>query len=179
MDRLPKTKCVFPECSFQGIDNQAVFDHQEDCCHRKAPCGVCGQSVAMSSLDNHLEDVHDQKADSLDSEWDLSVDFPKQNWLKGPPNKPTSDVSFYFNKMCLNDKTMMFWVSYNGPKKDNRKYSFIISMKDEGGELVLLSYRYCVPCDISLDVAKQKFLGVVINKEFCSIPVSKVKIEVY
>ena len=95
LDRLPKTKCVFPECSFQGIDHQAVFDHQEDCCHRKAPCGICGQSVAMSSLDNHLKDEHGQKALGGSGVWDLSVDFPKQNWLKGPPNKPTSDVSFY------------------------------------------------------------------------------------
>ena len=67
--------------------------------------------------------------------------------------------------MCLNDHNMMLWVSYNGSRKDNRKYQFSIEVVDEDDQMVLSCTKFCVPCDMSRDVIKDKFLGVVINKD--------------
>ena len=160
LDRLPKKKCVnYPECSFQRIDHEAVLDHQEDCRHRKAPCGICGHSVPMSNLNNHLKDEHGELPYNTQY-WQLLFGSETHKMLQGPPGD-----QFYFNKMCLNDHNMMLWVSYNGSRKDNRKYQFSIEVVDEDDQMVLSCTKFCVPCDMSRDVIKDKFLGVVINKD--------------
>ena len=160
LDRFPKRKCVYyPECSFQRIDYQAVLDHQEDCRHRRAPCGNCGNSVAISSLNIHLKDKHGEREVPNNKYWELGFENEAQKMLQGPPGN-----QFYFNKILFKDN-MMIWVSYNGSRKDKRKYQFSIKMVDEDNQTVLSGTKFCVPCDMSRDVIKDKFLGVVINKD--------------
>jgi len=161
LDRLPTRKCVhYPECSFQRIDHQAVLDHEEDCSHRKAPCGICGHSVAMSNLNNHLKGEHGDLPSKNFKYWELRYTVETQKMLHG-----FLGDQFYFNKMCLNDNNMMLWVSYNGSRKDNRKYQFSIEVVNEDDQMVLSCTKFCVPCDMSRDIIRDKFLGVVINKD--------------
>ena len=61
----------------------------------------------------------------------------------------------------------MWWVSFNGPKKDRRKYQFSIKVLDLGDpkKVVLSGTKFCVPCDVSSAVVKEEYLGVFINRE--------------
>ena len=59
----------------------------------------------------------------------------------------------------------MIWVSFKGSKKDDRNYKFTIEVLDKQGRASLSCTRFCVPCDISREEVKEKFLGVVINKD--------------
>ena len=59
----------------------------------------------------------------------------------------------------------MFWVSYNGPKKDHNKYNYNIEVVDQQGRTALSCTKFCVPCDTSLDEVKEDDLGVTINKK--------------
>jgi len=166
LDRLPKAECVFPECSFKRTDPQLVLDHQEDdCCHRKAPCGICGESVAMSSLNDHLTNMHrEDEAFTLYESWTFDFRSVGQERIHSL-EEPLNSVSFYFNQMLLNRNCTMMWVSYNGPKKDAQKYQFSIDLLNEQEEMVLSGTRFCVPCDTSRDVVKEKYLGIVIHKD--------------
>ena len=74
-------------------------------------------------------------------------------------------VSFYFNLVSFNGSNMMMWVSFKGSKKDDQKYKFTIEVLDKQGRASLSCTRLCVPCDISREEVKEKFLGVVINKD--------------
>ena len=168
LDKLPKTKCIFPECSFKRADNQAVLDHQEECIHREAPCGRCGESVAMSSLNQHLvtHDIHDPVPQGM---WDMYFSWDGQITISPVE---LDGVSFYFNSVHLNDSTLMVWVSYNGPKKDCKKYQFSIELVDwkRAPKTVALSAtKFCVPCDMSRAVVKEKYLGVIIDKDLAKV----------
>ena len=176
LNRLPKPECVFPECSFKRTDHQAVLDHQEDCMHRKAPCGKCGESMAMSSLNNHLEAQHGQHEGRVGTlvPWGalskiLSFGIYVQRRLEvlqEPDNTSLWDVTFYFNSMPVNDTNIMTWLSYNGSRKDAQKYKFTIEVLDEEKEETVLSCtRFCVPCDTSWDDVKEENLGVTVNKK--------------
>ena len=77
-------------------------------------------------------------------------------------------VFFYMNSVHLNDSTMMLWVSYNGPKKDCEKYQFsieVVDWKRAPKAIALSATKFCVPCDMSLAVVKEKYLGVIIGKD--------------
>jgi len=171
LDKLPKTKCSFPECSFKRSDPQAVLDHQEDCSHRKATCGTCNESVAMSILNQHLETRHNCKllrSRKRDWVWGLSFYcvYQKMFLFLGPQNTALSKVSFYTNTALLDDTNAMTWISYNGPKKDREKYQFSIEVLSTGDpkKVVFSCTKFCVPCDISHEEVKEKHLGVIINK---------------
>ena len=180
LDNLPKTKCIFPECSFRRADRQAVVDHQEDCMHRKAPCVCCGESMAMSSLNQHLTTQHGGKIHRMvvGAVWTLPLALKgaliqnlglgtSQTMMLGAINTPMSDVVFYLNGMSLYGNNVMWWVSYNGPKKDRRKYQFSIKVLDLGDpkKVALSVTKYCVPCDVSSAVVKEQYLGFFINRE--------------
>ena len=170
LDKLPGTKCIFPKCSFKRADRQAVLDHQEDCSHRKAPCGFCGQSMAMSSLNQHLTTQHGGKIHRMvvgTWVWIFPlIQVTSQVMIQGAVNTPISDVVFYLNRMPHNNNTM-WWVSYNGSKKDRRKYQFSIEVLDLGDpkNVALSITKYCVPCDVSSAVVKKQDLGALINRE--------------
>ena len=74
-------------------------------------------------------------------------------------------VTFYFNRMSLNNNNDIFWVSYNGPRKDCQKYKFTIEVLDKQGQASILCTKFCIPCDTSRDVVKEEFLGVTANKK--------------
>jgi len=170
LDKLPGTKCVYPECSFKRADPQAALDHKEDCIHRRAPCVICEETVPMSSLNDHLTTQHRRKVlqhkihdEILNSEFNfLGVDI-----MKLPPNTPIAWVTFYLNSAPFDDNNMMFWVSYNGPKKDRKKYQFKMDLwgDEDGNHIAMSCTKYCVPCDVSRSDVKEKHLGVFINRE--------------
>ena len=74
-------------------------------------------------------------------------------------------LMFYLNTAYLNATNMLIWLSYNGPKKDARKYKFTIDMVNGRDEAVLSGTRFCVPCDTPGEVVKEEFLGIVINQK--------------
>jgi len=167
LDKLPKTKCIYPECSFKRADPQAVLDHQEDCSHRKAECGDCGEMWAMSILNQHLETQHDWKLHSWSANWKLRFLWVGQMMLKGPNSDPPLDhVVFYLNAITVNDSRSMLWLSYNGTKKNRRKYQFMIEVlsNEDPQKIVLSCTKFCVPCDVSREDVKERDLGVIINK---------------
>ena len=96
LDKLPGTKCIYPECSFKRADRQAVLDHQEDCMHRKAPCVRCEESMAMSSLNQHLTTQHGGKIERM-GVWGLPQFIQKEGsiqMMQGAVNTPIRDVFF-------------------------------------------------------------------------------------
>jgi len=169
LDKLPKTKCIYPECSFQRCDPQAVLDHQEDCIHRIVECGNCGEMWAMSSLNQHLETQHDREFyRAVQPKWVWEITFMEEGqWMMlGPQNTTLENVSFYYNAVVLDDKNTMEWISYNGPKKDRKKYQFSIEVlsTEDPMKVVFSCTKFCVPCDISHEDVKGNHLGVIINK---------------
>ena len=170
LDKLPKTKCVFPECSFKRADHQVVLDHQEDCCHRKAPCGNCGQEVAMSSLNEHLAAKHGRKLLTMvDQNWVWGMPFGQsgncQYMIQGPRNTVAlSGMTFYLNNMYLDENNIMIWVSYNGLTKDDEKYRFRLEVSNKDQKEVLSCTRFCIPCDTSRDIVREDNLGVIVNQ---------------
>ena len=97
----------------------------------------------------------------------MSFGHHGQNMLQRPENTASLlGVTFYLNNRPVNATNMMIWLSYNGPKKDYRKYKFTIDVLDERKEEIVLSgTRFCVPCDTSWDDMKEEILGVTINKK--------------
>jgi len=170
LDNLPKTDCIFPECSFKRFDPQAVLDHQEDCSHRKVTCELCNESVAMSILDQHLKTRHNCKLHrAIKLDWVCGMNFYGGKTVVmflGPKNTALRKMSFYANYALLDDKNTMRWISYNGPKKDREKYQFSIEVLSTGDpkKVVFSCTKFCVPCDISQEEVKEKHLGVIINK---------------
>jgi len=170
LEKLPRTKCVFPECSFKRAEMQAVLDHQEDCIHRKIPCIFCGEGVALSKLNSHLENEYGLEAptDYYNQKvvWELGWDMIGQTVMLAPPPAFTNEMFFYFNRMHLDENTLILWVSYNGSKKDARKYQYTVEILEPNRRQIALSCtKFCVPCDFSFDVVKEKFLGVAITKD--------------
>ena len=127
--------------------------------------------MAMSCLNDHLITRHGGKVRTMKHgnwAWMGPFSSESQKMMKSPRNMAAlNGVTFYINKMCLNDhNNAMVWVSYNGPKKDELKYKFKLEVLDKNKDEVLLSgSRFCVPCDTSRDAVKEKCLGIVINKD--------------
>jgi len=171
LEKLPGTKCVYPECTFKRANPKAAMDHKEDCIHRRAPCVICEEPVPMSRLNNHLT-THGRKVMPPPEHDNAETFVIPYNWqgvfmLKVPPDTPIRGVSFYLNSVGYHDNNMMLWVSYNGPKKDRYKYQFQMDLfgDKDGNHIAMSCTKYCVPCDVPLSDIKEKHLGVFINKE--------------
>ena len=59
----------------------------------------------------------------------------------------TQNVTFYFNTKRLNENNLMMWVSYNGPKSDDREYQFSLDVLDLDSWSAHSSRRFCIPCE--------------------------------
>ena len=89
--------------------------------------------------------------------------YEGQQPMQGPDLGPV----FYLNGMLLDDNRSMLWVSYNGSKKERKKYQFMIEVLNPTDETrtVRSFMGFCAPCDVTRDEVKEKDLGFIINKD--------------
>ena len=141
----------------------------------------------MSGLDNHLQMVHGENRRIMD--YHINPRFLETQSFNDEKQvilwmEETQNVTFYFNTKRLNENNLMMWVSYNGPKSDDREYQFSLDVLDLDQWSAHSSRRFCVPCDTPSGVVKEEYLGVVINKRLAlevnidPNPVSEPKLQV-
>jgi len=180
VEKLPKG-CKYRSCKFQNSDMKLLLKHEEDeCLHRKIPCGMCDERISMSLFTQHLrlEHFHSNQIDAEDQSeyfgFELFFNLNVQNLeeedgglqfaYEVDVGSDTGGIEFLINWRTTSDqKCLLFWISNLGPKEEADWFKYSIKIKSDKGDLFEATRR-CVPCDISHTEMKDQLCGILMNK---------------
>jgi len=176
VESMPKFCCKHKGCGFMKVNSSPVREHEENECNwRLVPCGRCGEKVSMTSLQMHLALDHG----SCGIDMELSTAKNYQMDLNSITNDQfvieletqNDDITFFSNWLKFDETCFIYWLSYEGLKKDAAKYKYTLKIQsskdDKAGKTTYLyeGTTRCVPCDISHEEMKKVKEGIVLSKK--------------
>jgi len=186
VEKLPKG-CKYRSCKFQNSNVKLLLKHEEDeCFHRKIPCGLCDKRIAMSEFIHHVKFEHyfRQRQHQVDADnqfeyfgFEMFFNLNLQNLDEEGIGKGSIQfayevdvgtdvgIEFLINWRTASDqKCLIFWISNLGPKDEADWFKYSIKIKCDKGDL-FGGTRHCVPCDISHAEMKDQQCGILIDKK--------------
>jgi len=178
VESMPMFYCKHKGCLFKKITSGPVRDHEENECEwRMVPCGKCGEEVSLTMLDVHLVLNHGcsygaelELSKARNYQIDLRAIIKDQSVIK--VEAQNESLLLFANWLKVDETCLIYWLSYQVPKKDAAKYKYTLKVQSiKGDKTGKTTYLYegttrCVPCDISHEQMKEAKEGLLLRKKF-------------
>jgi len=174
VESMPKFCCKYKGCGFKNVTSGPVTDHQENECEwRLVPCGKCGKELSTFLLKGHILFFHCQNnvfmelSKARNFHIDLSTVIKHQSVIE----VENDDSNFFSNWLLIDETCFIYWLAYQGPKKDAAKYKYTLKIQSRRDVMAgKTNYLYkgtthCVPCDVSHKEMKRDKEGLMISKK--------------
>jgi hypothetical protein len=131
-DQTAPMKCDFEGCVQELMTKEEVEDHQKECNHRIIKCSMpsCNKNVPITSLIDHLNQVHAAKLVAKSNNFKTSYQMSENDFTKSVSWSPI--LIEFQGKQFLSTFTRVheaemcyFWVYLIGSSIEAEKYKFV------------------------------------------------------